>query len=198
MKKKKMTEKQRQLIEDNYSLLLAYCNRYVDNNNAIKKYHSIPFNEVDDLIGHLHTNFCSSAINFDSKKGFKFSTYAFGGFRLGTRNFSGRLKKYCEKNRRFSDINKTYEKVEDEEVCHNEFEVGFDLEYFRKLLREAKMSRQERKVLEGCCLKGKTLREIGEKINLSKERVRQIREGAFSKVKKVAKKKKYELADFYK
>ncbi|WP_155810613.1 sigma-70 family RNA polymerase sigma factor [Persephonella sp. KM09-Lau-8] len=78
-------------------------------------------------------------------------------------------------------------------------EKELDLQKLQKLIKKAvsKLNEKERKIIKERYLKeNKTLREIGEEMGISKERVRQIEKNALEKMKRFMVKNKVDVNDF--
>ncbi len=85
-----LTEEQRKLITGNYGLLRRFINQILSN-------HKIPPHLSDEFISLMYWKFCISALKYDEELGFKFSTYAYGGFRFALQEL--RKKSPSEKYR---------------------------------------------------------------------------------------------------
>ena len=72
----KMTEEQKELASKNVGLMYSFIKGR--NGSGV-----VPYHLRDDFISDIGMGFCRSAMGFDEKKGFKFSTYAYGAFDYG-------------------------------------------------------------------------------------------------------------------
>jgi len=153
---------------------------------------SIPYYLRDDFVSDLALRFCTSAIKFDEEMGFKFSTYAYGGFYLCCRDIRTKYKLLYQKNNFLSQddvwdfLNSTSVDVEDFEE-----EVLFDI------INKAKLNEREMMILRGHYLEGRSMAKVGREIGLSRERISQILKGVLRKIRRVASIEKLSLVDFY-
>lgn len=177
-----LSEEQRQLVIDNMGLLKKF---YYD--EVMKGY--IPIHMHHEFKSDLMRRFCLSALKYDEDTGFKFSTFAYGGFRYCV----GDIKKKIIKNGRLSHLGDCQEDVADLE--------GPRLLIKRrviKFLEYVPISEREKNVISLCYLERLTLQEVGEILGVSKQRVGQIRVEAEDKIRIFVYKKEYEVEDFVK
>ncbi len=92
MNKMQLTKKQQKLIVDNYKLLSGFINKIIRDKG-------VPEYLEDEFISDMFFKFCLSALRFDELSGFKFSTYAYGGFKFGLHELlyhkQKKIKKIC-------------------------------------------------------------------------------------------------------
>lgn len=140
--------------------------------------------DKDDLLSEINYRYCFSIHSFDKEKGFALSTYVWHSMEMAT-----------------SDFIKNKSKNDNQDV--------FNLHFLNK--KSSKRVESERLFdlidnidlvdIEKCVIKeyfnnNITLEDIGIKVNLSKERVRQIKEGALKKIKKYVLKNNVLIDDF--
>jgi len=85
----RMTEKQKKFLDRHVRLMYFFIK-----NNIV----DIPLHLRDDFVSDLAWRFCFAGMGFDEELGFKFSTYAYGGFRYCVRDVTDRKRKLYWKN----------------------------------------------------------------------------------------------------
>ena len=181
----KLTDKQQKLIVNNYNLL----------NNFIKDIISkciIPQCMEDDFISDMYLKFCFSALNYDIKTGFKFSTYAYGGFQLGIRDI-------VKKKKKFDKIQYVYKINEDDlKACIlNHKKISLRLDNLQNFIKNVKLTLKERSMLEDHYYNKMSFSKLCKKYKLSKEGSRLIVNKAIKKLKQTAINMDLEIRDFY-
>jgi RNA polymerase sigma factor (sigma-70 family) len=181
-----MNEEQKKLIEKNIKLMDLYRKEKISKGN-------IPDSLVDDFKSDLCLYFCNSATKFKKNIGFKFSTFAHGGFDNCWRDIVYRKKpRYLRCNYiPHSDVQVIVEKT------FKEKENKIQKDVILNTILKADLSERELDIMSEYYLKGKSLKTIGIKLGISVERVRQIRINAIMKMKKVILRNKMTIGDFY-
>ena len=178
MSKMILTEEQQNLITENYGLAKDFINKTLEE----KK---IPINLIDDFKSNIFLKFCYSALKYESDRGFKFSTYAYGGFNYG-------LKSILDKKIEVYDVlDKSYEILENEE--NNCIENKFLYDFINK----AGLKDRNKEIIIDYYINKLSFYKIGEKYNLTKEATRLIVKKVLKKLKRYAERNKLEVDDFY-
>ena len=181
---RKMTQKQRQLIMKNYNLMLKFI-------DSREKKGAIPDHLKDDFKSDLAWALCNSAIKFDESMGFKFSTYAYGGFHICCTNFKDRKEPLYQRNN-FLAQKKVNHMLKDTTNKKHLIE-----ESLSKLIDNTKLTKKEKIVLREYYLEEKTMEKIGEENDVTKARISQIRQQALEKLQRAVGVKHLTLDDFY-
>lgn len=176
----KLTDEQRDLAADNYGLVHSFLNQH-------PKYRKLPV-EFDEIIGEMHLRFCRSAVGFDKDKGFRFSTYAFGGFRFGIRSLL-----------RHKEHPKSVDCFSNEEGIENF--VGYsdkvvDRSFLVHVLENSDIPPRTITMIKGHFLEGWTLENVGLPYNLSRERARQLIQDGLLKLHRQLEREDYTIDDF--
>jgi RNA polymerase sigma factor (sigma-70 family) len=179
-----LTNKQRRLITDNHKLL----DKFIE--HTIRK-QIIPKCMEDDFISDMYLKFCFSALKYDIKTGFKFSTYAYGGFQLGIKDI----------------VTKKREKFERIKYIDDDYMIACNLDDNKKpilqteemdsFINDANLTLREKSMLEDYYYDRITFSKLGEKYNISKESARLFVKSVVKKLKIRAKNQKIEFEDFY-
>ncbi len=177
-----LTNEQQKLIIENYKLLNYYVQYTI-------KSKQIPRCLEDEFESDMHMKFCMSAMKYDIKTGFKFSTYAYGGFRLGLRDLLTRKKAKFEKVNYVEEVS-NYEVKQD-----GTHELKSNL--VNDLVEDATLTQRERTMIEDYYYYGVTFEKIGEKFGLTKAGASFVIKGALRKLRVEAKKDKLDMGDFY-
>ncbi len=166
------------LIQSNLRLVVSIARRFVNGRNAL-----------DDLISDGEVALMNAVRNFDYSRGFRFSTYATHSIQ---RAYYRRMQTSQRDARRFRELPVGFpEEVPDRanstETTEEEFAL---LQQTMKWMSE-ELSDRERFIVESRFgLNGdrvqRTLRDIGEELGISKERVRQIQLAAIDRLKRLA------------
>ncbi len=178
----KLTKKQQKLIIRNYPLLRNYVG-FIIKSNKVPKY------LIDEFISDMYFKFCISALKYDIRTGFKFSTYAYGGFRLGLRDLLTR------KWARFERVDYV-EEVSDYEVEQDEIH-NLKSDLVNELVVDSTLTQRERDMIESYYYNGIAFEKIGEEFGLTKQGASFVIKGALKKLRNEARKDKLDMEDFY-
>jgi RNA polymerase sigma factor (sigma-70 family) len=206
----RMTEEQKQKVEDNIRLVHSYYNKYLRHKN-----NSATFDE-EGMKSELFLALCKAVQGFDPDKNVKFSTYAYRGFFFA---YTVYVNDCIKNNRRFFAAFAEEEK----KSLHKDFasyhdcviglaEVNYvpskkidwkEIEYICKG-KQAGLTIIEKKILRKYCKEDLSFKEIGKELRksrgkgcFSRERIRQIHNKALEKIKKYLEKTDYKIRDFY-
>jgi RNA polymerase sigma factor (sigma-70 family) len=179
-----LTNKQRKLITDNHRLLDDFIG-YV-----IRK-QIIPKRMEDDFISDMYLKFCFSALKYDINTGFKFSTYAYGGFQLGIKDIITKKREKFERIKYIDDDYMIACNLDDKK------EPNLQIEEMNSFINDAELTSREKSMLEDYYYSRITFSKLGEKYNISKETARLFVKRVVKKLKIRAKNKKIEFEDFY-
>lgn len=196
---KVLSEEQKKLIIDNIGLLRGFYRDEIS-----KRY--IPGNRIDDFKSNLQRNFCRSALTYNEDLGFKFSTYAYGGFNFCVRD----IKRVIARNKKITTIgnfkdfffennNSKFYITERRLIwdsINGHSKTFVDTEKLVKLLEMASLSDREKKVVNLYYLERWTQEKLGKELGVCKERIRQIISDAITKIKLFINGKDYEIEDF--
>lgn len=177
MDKPFLTKEQQKLLIDNYPLVRDFIEKTLEKNQ-------IPSDLEDDFISDMLWKFCMSALNFKSSKGFKFSTYAYGGFHFGLKN----ILRVAINKRKLSSI---------EEEIEEPHKAIIEEEVLKDFLDNSNLSDKEKKIINDRYINKFTYVQLSEKHNMSKESSRLIVHRILKKLKMSAKDKKLKIEDFY-
>jgi len=182
----RLTDKQKKLITDNYRLLDGFI-EYTINKRVIPKCLE------DDFVSDMYLKFCFSALKYNIDTGFKFSTYAYGGFNLGIKDIITRKKKSFDRIRYIGEIDEGDLR---EYRLEREFNLRSDI--IDNFLSDAHLTSRERSMLEDYYYGEISFARLGKKYNLSKECARLAVKRVLRKLKKTTIKMDLEMEDFYK
>ena len=183
----KLTKEQQDLIVGNYGLLCKYVTHAIKNKQ-------VPEYLEDEFISDMYMRFCISASKYNIKTGFKFSTFAYGGFRFGLRELLFRKKKKIDKVTYFQDLDEGY--ISQCKLV-NEEAHKLKSEFVNSFMLEVELSLKERSIVEDYYYERLSFAKIGEKHNMSKENARLIVRKVLRKLKKAVKRDKLKIEDFY-
>lgn len=179
-----LTNKQRKLITDNHKLLDDYIERII-------RKQIIPKRMEDDFISDMYLKFCFSALKYDVNTGFKFSTYAYGGFQLGINDIVTKKKKKFERIKYIDDDYMIACKLDDKK------KLNLQIEEMDSFINDAKLTSREKSMLEDYYYDRVTFSKLGKKYNIGKETARLFVKRVVKKLKIRAKNQKIEFEDFY-
>lgn len=186
--KKIMTEEQQELVTTNLKMVCSFIRSRAEGTQ-------IPPSVQDDYTSDLALQFCISAIKFDKTLGFKFSTYAYGGFNMVYRNVGNRTKAKYDRNNycptavvlyfidEFSDKFEKTNSIAKEELYH--------------IIDNANLTTREIMIIQDYYFGKESMRTIGKKIGRSHKRVSQIIKEILGKLRRSASREKLTLEDFY-
>jgi RNA polymerase sigma factor (sigma-70 family) len=179
-----LTNKQRKLITDNHKLL----DDFID--HIIRK-QIIPKRMEDDFISDMYLKFCFSALKYDINTGFKFSTYAYGGFQLGIKDIITKKREKFERIKYIDDDYMIACNLDDQK------KPNLQIEEMDSFINNAELTSKEKSMLEDYYYSRITFSKLGEKYNISKETARLFVKRVVKKLKIRAKNQKIEFEDFY-
>lgn len=183
-----MTKKQQELVTSNLALMRWFVGLRVKGNQ-------IPRYLEDDFISNAALSFCVSAIKYDEDLGYKFSTYACGGFKMGWKTLNGIVKDKYEKEN-FCSI-EMIESIIDRLLENAPRTRHFDREIFCRVINKANLSWREMRVLEDYYFGNLSMAAIGKSFAITRERIRQIKRKLLAKLKRSAKVNRLTFEDFY-
>jgi len=193
-----LTEEQRKLIINNYKLLQKFYNQ------EIRKGY-IPKDRESEFYGYLQKRFCVSALKFDKERGFKFSTFAYRGFKRGISD----IKKSIVKDGCKLSIDRLGYLIGDEKsfsisgnIIWNSIngwiaDNKFNNEKMIDIIDKVSLTEREKKVINLYC-ENLSFSKIAKEIGFSKETSRKSFLSALVKIKTFFNKTKYDINDFYK
>jgi RNA polymerase sigma factor (sigma-70 family) len=179
-----LTKKQRKLITDNHKLLDDFIG------HIIRK-QTIPKCMEDDFVSDMYLKFCFSALKYDINTGFKFSTYAYGGFQLGIKDIITKKREKFERIKYIDDDYMIACSLDDKK------EPILQTEEVDSFIDDAELTSKEKSMLEDYYYSRITFSKLGEKYNISKETARLFVKRVVKKLKIRAKNQKIEFEDFY-
>ena len=180
MKKDKLDEKKRKLVERNIGLVRTFCKKSIKNGK-------VPVHKKEEFLSDLNYRYCKSALKYNEEMGFKFSTFAYGGFNFCIDDLKRNRKKVDtvpfdeEKGERIEDKNNIVDK-----------------ELLKIFFKDSNLSNIEKRVLILYYYNNLSFSKIGEKYSYNKEKVRRIRNKTIKKLIKYSKKKDFKIEDFIK
>lgn len=180
-------ETRNQIIEANLRLVFSLAKRYAN----------VGTSAFDDFMGEGHVTLMRAVEKFDYSRGVKFSTYATWAVLNGC---NALLKKQNPAN------GKTHHQpVDGVEDCVADHRVTASEESSIQELRRAvgelllELNSRERAIIEArfgfAVNESPTLKELGEDLGISKERVRQLQQRALQKLRALADRQKMEFPD---
>jgi len=179
-----LTNKQRRLITDNHKLL----DKFIE--HTIRK-QIIPKRMEDDFISDMYLKFCFSALKYDVNTGFKFSTYAYGGFQLGIQDIVTKKREKFERIKYIDDDYLIACNLDDKK------KPILQTEEMDRFIDDAELTSKEKSMVEDYYYGKISFSKLGEKYNMSKEAARLFVKRVVKKLKIRAKNKKIEFEDFY-
>lgn len=183
-----MTKKQRKLVTDNLALMKYFVGRKRMTNK-------IPRYLEDDFISDAALRFCISAIKYDEEMGYKFSTYAYGGFKICWDKFKTTTKDRYERENFCS--TKTVELMIDKLLNDSPRKRYFDRDALCFVIDKANLTWQEMRVIQDYYFGDYSMSGVGKIFAVTRERIRQIIQKALSKLKRSMDANKLTFEDFY-
>lgn len=184
---KKLTDKQQKLIIVNFKLLDNFIEKTI-------KGDVIPERLEDDFISDMYLKFCFSALKYNVKTGFNFSTYVYYGFWLGIRDIVGVKKKKFERTEYISKIDDDYL---NECGLNNEIESSLQIGEMDHFIDGVELTAKERSMLDDYYYNKISFSKLGRKYDMSKEGARLIIKSVLEKLQKKAEEQCVEFEDFY-
>jgi len=174
-----LTEEQKQFAEANLGIAKWWANKMLPRYQFFKT-----MLEEDDVISIGYAAICRAAQGFDPSKGIKFSTYAQRCI----------FQAVCDQARRAQFIRKPLspeplpfkyvsQNIQKNEPYYDDRAIMEERDSNELLSKKVSrclrlLSKRHREILIRRCMKGETLKQVGERIGVTKERVRQIQEDA--------------------
>jgi DNA-directed RNA polymerase specialized sigma subunit len=182
---KKMTQEQQNLVIRNYRLLQNFIESRDERG-------LVPECLRDDFMSDMAWCFCNSAIKFEAARGFKFSTYAYGGFHICCSNMKGRTLPSYQKNN-FTTQRKL-KSISRHIVVDNKH---IDEESLLNLIDKANLTWREDTILREYYLEGENMAAIGRSFKVTRARIFQVIKKALRKLQFRVEKEHLILEDFY-
>ncbi len=181
---KRMTQKQQKLMMKNYNLM----QRFIEGR---EKRGLVPDHLRDDFHSDLALALCTSAIKFDESRGFKFSTYAYGGFHICCTNLKDRKEVSYQRNNFL-----TQKKVDNiSKSIVDEKHLVYDL--VTNLIDHANLTWREDTILRSYYFEGENMTEIGRSFKVTRARIFQVIKKALRKLHRLVEREHLLLDDFY-
>ncbi|TFG50243.1 MAG: sigma-70 family RNA polymerase sigma factor [Candidatus Brocadiia bacterium] len=180
----KQLDSRSKIITSNMGLVLSMVKRV--------NYYGVEFT---DLVSEGSMALMRATEKFDCQRGFKFSTYACQAisksfFRAAKKSyryrslFPAQLESAMEKSNHLQQVRETAHQDRTEEVCTILRDNLADLSATEQSVLEMRFSLNNQEYS-----KPLTLKQVGYKLDLSKERIRQIQKCALAKIRQVAEKR---------
>ena len=185
---KQMTKEQQDLITDNNRLMQSFIEKRL----AIG---IVPIYIEDDFISDMGWRFCISALKYNRELGFKFSTYAYGGFKLCWKHLKDRTENSYIRNN-FYPIS-TVKKIMHKSSEHINKKIHIDRETLCYIIKKAHLTVKEIIILQDYYFDKQSMEIIGRRFGVSRERISQIMKKILFKIKSVMFSKKLTITDFY-
>jgi len=180
-------EVRNQIIEANLRLVFS----------IVKRYASVGSAAFDEFMGEGHVTLMRAVEKFDFSRGVKFSTYATWAIVNGC---NALLKKQSAQQRQ--QLSHSAEGIEDAVPDHRVTAVEEQaVQDLRQVVGELLLglNSRERAIIEARfgfeVHQSPTLKELGDDLGISKERVRQLQQRALQKLRELAETQKLELPD---
>jgi RNA polymerase sigma factor (sigma-70 family) len=179
-KSSRLDDKKKKLAEKNIGLVRTFYEKSIKNGK-------VPLYKKREFLSNLNYNYCRSALKYNEEAGFKFSTFAYGGFNFCIDN----LKKNRERINSISFDEEKGKKIEDKKNI-------VDKDLLKMVFKNSELSNIEKKVIISYYYHGLSFSEIGKRYSYNKEKVRRIKNNAIKKIIKYSKKKDLVIEDFIK
>ena len=166
-----------QLIQANMRLVMSIARKFVT-----------PQNSFDDLLSEGTIALMNAVEKFDYERGFRFSTYAYRAISRGIyRTVAGRQKELSELTSFDAQVADALQDTSRSDVVDHVEERRRQLltQFVNRLDRRERLIVRSRFAL-GPHRKKRTCRELGQRLGISKERVRQLEQRAIGKIKDMA------------
>ncbi|MCS7134613.1 MAG: sigma-70 family RNA polymerase sigma factor [Candidatus Pacearchaeota archaeon] len=129
----------------------------------------------------------NAILSYNKKRNAKFTTYAYKCISTSLKNVYRTYKKnyYFQGELSTDSIENIDNSAEPYQIIKHSLKNSLDKIIVKKILEKAKefLNKREIIILKDYFLEEKTLEEIGKKLNISRERVRVIRNGSVTKIK---------------
>ena len=183
-----LTKKQQDLITDNKRLM----NHFMYKKDRVR---FIPPHLRDSFYSTLGWQFCLSALKYDEELGFKFSTYAYGGFNFCWKKILSWDNENYKKNNYHS--NDRILSMEENSELSRSKERGVRNEFLYSFLDKVKLTPRERMVIEDYYFGKTSLKDIGEYYGVSRSRMSQVLQRVIEKLKNAVETQQLDVGDFY-
>lgn len=177
-----LSEKQKKLVSRNMGLLNSYYNGEIQKG-------IIPRDHENEFFSILQERLCISAMKFDEETGFKFSTFAYGGFVFGKETFFQRLQR-ARGEALLNPIEELWEPI----VFHRGAFIRH--EKIAEFVDNVPLTEKERFALNSYYYDRLSFNRVGKRMGISKETARTIVNRAVGKIKDVAMREHQEKEDF--
>ena len=169
MKNRRLNDEQKRLLSRNFNLVHKY---YKD---SLKK-KDIPQRMEDEFFSHLMERFCYSALSYNPESGFKFSTYAYGGFGFGKREIIAKAmrarfvpqKQVKERIDRWHSNDRSETAIQWDSVARGRTSA-LKAEKVWEIVEEVDLTQMEKEVVELYFSEGYSCSKLGKKFSRSKE-----------------------------
>lgn len=178
-----LTKDQQKLILQNIKLVKRYISDSLKN-NVVPKYLE------EEFVSEILHKFCISALKFDYKSGFKFSTFAHHGFRFGLKSVMGTQQNELKRIRSFKDVS--------EFILEHKEDPLLEIDLLDNVVSKTNLNKRDIKIVKDYYYDGLSLRATGKSNGMSGEAVRLILNKFLRKIKIIVNSNKLEFKDFYK
>jgi len=163
-----LDDKQRKLADNNYRLAIAYIHKILARGIIPQRY-------IQDFISEINYRLCISAYYFDVDLGYRFYTFAHGGFKHGLRNIIDKIE-----NERISLVDIEWLEVGQDNLLKNVTnKITID-----DLIKRGHLTRIEKDILLNRYIGGLSFDELGNRHKCSREKARYVLEKALEKTRK--------------
>jgi len=179
-----LTTEQQKLAANNYRLVADFVKKSIET-------YKIPFSLRDDFVSNSSWRLCISALKFEEDRGFKFSTFAYGGFKFSLQAALSETLKYKEEM-----VDEYDEETEEDDWVDTRHEFRYD--FLNEFIENSTLKEREKRIITDRYCNNMTLSDIGEKYGFTKQNANYIIPKIIDRLKKNVIHDDLEMDDFYK
>ncbi len=181
-----MTPEQKRLVTCNIKMMDKFVKRALEMGK-------VPLYMEDEFLSDIYLGFCKSAIGYSPEFGFKFSTYAYGGFEMNLRGVCSRKKEKYHKNNflPFETITKIVDSYQGKRSQKHSKKMRV-----KDIISESPLNKKELYVITNHFFEKQTISFISNELGMSRQGTYLLLKKAINKIRKTVFNNDISLQDF--